>query len=116
MTDETVKCKQTMHLATKLLGRVQAHYKDSFERTYESKLSTSIKQIFALYIENRILNKILKYQTFVKRNEIEDKTSKETTNRPKYRHARRFSEKSHLVKLIRAQGGCLGTKSRRKTW
>jgi len=55
-----------MHLVTKLLGRVQARYTSKFNSAYESKLSTHNKLACALYLENRILNKNLKYQKFVK--------------------------------------------------
>ena len=66
--------------------------KASFQRTF--------KHICALYIENRILIKILKYQKFVKqtrdKQDIRGKNLKilELKNKQqptKYRHARRFS-------------------------
>ena len=82
------------------------------------------KTVKALYIENRIQNIILKYQKFVKqtrdKQDIRGKNIsilelKNNNNQPNAVTLDGERRMSHLVKLIRAQGGCLGTKSRRKT-
>ena len=73
-----------MHFAAKLLSRVQARYTVKFHNAYESKLSTHYKirpcggrllaprnLLVPLYLENRILNQNLKYQSLQKR-DIQD--------------------------------------------
>ena len=59
-----------MHFAAKLLSRVQARYTVKFHNAYESELSTHYKIRLCkellevlLYLENRILNQNLKYQS-----------------------------------------------------
>ncbi len=66
--------------------------------SFESMVSS--KQSFSLNLLRKYLSwKLLSYESKLSTKEIS---------------AKMLSK--HMVKLIRAQGGCLGTKSRRKTW
>ena len=75
-----------MHFAAELFSGVQARYTVKFDSDYESKLSTPYQirlymeecsaffeelQAVLLYLENRILNQNLKYQSLQKR-DIQD--------------------------------------------
>ena len=125
MADKTVRCVQYNAPREQVRSVVCTHtIQMSLKALMKAGFQRTDKHICALYIENRILIKILKYQKFVKQTrDKQDIRGKNVTilelknnNQPNAVTLDGEQRSLHLVKLIRAQGGCLGTKSRRKTW
>ena len=95
-----------MHLEAKLLGRVQARKDRTLKTEYWD-------QKFYVKIETSEGNVIYKVKTLQTKNKsFWEQSFVDTRQRPN-----RVCNAMHAkVKQERAQGGCLGTKSRWKTW